>query len=60
VITENVSGLPGLGYTAVQAISEQDLSVIIGVVIVASVAVVVANIMVDLVYAALDPRVRLH
>ena len=60
VITENVFGLPGLGYTAVQAISQQDLPVIIGVVIVAAAAVVVANIIVDLVYAALDPRVRLH
>ncbi|MGO9963905.1 MAG: ABC transporter permease [Acidimicrobiales bacterium] len=60
VITENVYGLPGLGYTAVQAITNQDLPVIIGVVIVASAAVVVANIVVDVVYAALDPRVRLH
>jgi len=60
VITENVFGLPGLGYTAVQAISDQDLPVIIGVVIVASAAVVVANLVVDLFYAVLDPRVRLH
>ena len=56
MITENVYGLPGLGYTAVQAITNQDLPVIIGVVIVASAAVVVANIVVDVVYAALDPR----
>ena len=56
VITENVYGLPGLGYTAVQAISNQDLPVIIGVVIVASAAVVIANIVVDVVYAALRPR----
>jgi peptide/nickel transport system permease protein len=60
IITENVFGLPGLGYTAVQAITNQDLPVIIGVVIVASAAVVTANIVVDVVYAALDPRVRLH
>ena len=43
VITENVYGLPGLGYTAVQAISNQDLPVIIGVVIVASAAVVMCQ-----------------
>ncbi|HTX00958.1 MAG TPA: ABC transporter permease [Acidimicrobiales bacterium] len=60
VITENVFGLPGLGYTAVQAINNQDLPVIIGVVILASAAVVVANLVVDMVYAVLDPRVRLH
>ena len=60
VITEVVFGMPGLGYTAVQAITQQDLPVIIGVVIVAATAVVVANIIVDAFYAVLDPRVRLH
>jgi peptide/nickel transport system permease protein len=60
VITEQVFALPGLGFTAVQAITQQDLPVIIGVVIVAATAVVVANIVVDAFYAVLDPRVRLH
>lgn len=60
VLTETVFSMPGLGYTAVQAIDQQDLPVIIGVVVVASAAVVVANIVVDAVYALLDPRVRLH
>ena len=60
VITETVFGMPGLGYTAVQAIQNQDLPVIIGIVIVASAAVVLANIVVDAFYAVLDPRVRLH
>ncbi len=60
VITEQVFSLPGLGFTAVQAITQQDLPIIIGVVIVAAAAVVVANIVVDAFYAVLDPRVRLH
>ena len=60
IITETVFGMPGLGYTAVAAIEQQDLPVIIGVVIVASAAVVVANIVVDAFYAVLDPRVRMH
>jgi peptide/nickel transport system permease protein len=60
IVTETVFGLPGLGYTAVVAIQNQDLPVIIGIVIVASGAVVVANILVDMFYAVLDPRVRLH
>jgi peptide/nickel transport system permease protein len=60
VVTEVVFGLPGLGYTAVQAITNQDLPVIIGVVIITSAAVVVANLLVDIGYALLDPRVRLH
>jgi peptide/nickel transport system permease protein len=60
IVTETVFGLPGLGYTAVSAIVNQDLPVIIGIVLVASAAVVVANILVDMAYAVLDPRVRLH
>jgi peptide/nickel transport system permease protein len=59
VVTETVFSLPGLGKTAVDAIGQQDLPVIVGVVLVASAAVVVANIVVDLAYAVLDPRVRL-
>lgn len=60
VLTETVFGMPGLGYTAVHAITEQDLPVIIGIVIVAATAIVAANIVVDIGYAVLDPRVRLH
>ena len=60
VITEQVFGLPGLGWTAVHSIEQQDLPVIIGIVIVACAAVVVANIVVDALYAFVDPRVRLH
>ena len=60
ILTEVTFGMPGLGYTAVNAIEQQDLPVVIGIVIVATAAVVVANIVVDLAYAFLDPRVRLH
>ena len=60
IITEQVFGMPGLGWTAVNAIETQDLPVVIGIVIVACTAVVVANILVDVAYAVLDPRVRLH
>jgi peptide/nickel transport system permease protein len=60
IITESVFSLPGLGYTAVNAIGQQDLPVVIGVVIVASAGVIVANLLVDILYAVLDPRVRLH
>ena len=55
-----VFGLPGLGYTAVHAIEQQDLPVIIGIVLVASAGVVVANILADLFYAVLDPRIRIN
>jgi len=60
VVTEQVFSMPGLGKTAVDSINQQDLPVIIGIVLFASAAVVVANIIVDLLYAVLDPRVRLH
>lgn len=60
VVTETVFSLPGLGKTAIDAINQQDLPVIVGIVLFASAAVVVANIIVDILYAVLDPRVRLH
>jgi peptide/nickel transport system permease protein len=59
IITETVFSIPGLGQTAVAAINQQNLPVIIGIVLVASAAVVVANILVDIAYAYIDPRVRL-
>jgi peptide/nickel transport system permease protein len=60
VVTESVFGIDGLGFEAVRAITDQNSPVIIGVVIVAATAVVVANIVVDALYAVLDPRVRLN
>jgi len=59
VVVEAVFGLGGLGQVSVQAIDTDNLPVIIGFVIVAAAFVVVANIIVDLVYALLDPRVRI-
>jgi peptide/nickel transport system permease protein len=60
LIVEQVFSLPGLGWTAVHAIQSQDLPLIMGIVLVASAGVVVANLVVDIFYAVLDPRVRLH
>ncbi|MFC4949518.1 ABC transporter permease [Pseudonocardia sp. GCM10023141] len=60
VVTETVFSIDGLGRTAVTAINQQDQPVIIGIVLLGSAAVVVANIVVDLGYAVLDPRVRLR
>jgi hypothetical protein len=50
-----VFGLPGLGQLAVQSVTNQDLPVIIGIVLLAAAFIVVANIVVDAVYAVLDP-----
>ena len=59
IVTEQVFGLNGLGRMSVQAITNQDEPVIIAVVLLAAVFVVIANIVVDILYAVLDPRVRL-
>jgi peptide/nickel transport system permease protein len=54
-----VFGLDGLGRMSVQAVTYSDEPVIIAIVLLAAVFVVVANIVVDLLYAVLDPRIRL-
>ena len=59
IVVETVFGLNGLGQVSVQAIDTDNLPVIIGFVVLAAAFVVVANIIVDLVYALLDPRVRI-
>jgi peptide/nickel transport system permease protein len=60
IIVERIFGLPGVGDLAVQSVISQDLPVIIGTVILASTCIVVANILVDITYAFLDARVRVH
>ena len=59
IVTETVFGLPGLGQQIYNSISRQDLPVIIGLVLLASAFIVAANIVVDVIYAVLDPRVPL-
>jgi peptide/nickel transport system permease protein len=59
VVVEVVFGLGGVGQVSVQAVYQDNLPVIIGFVIIAAAFVVIANILVDLLYAALDPRVRI-
>lgn len=57
---EVVFGLPGLGNVAWQSIGREDWPVLQGVVIFTSLLVIAANLVVDLLYAVLDPRVRLR
>lgn len=59
IITETVFGITGLGWTIVQAINQQDLPVIMGIAILAAAFVVFTNLVVDILYAVLDPRVHL-
>jgi len=58
IITESVFNLQGLGWLAYNGAETQDLPTVLGVVICTAAAVAVMNLLVDIVYAFLDPRVR--
>ena len=57
-ITETVFGLPGIGQLAVQSISTNDFPMVMGVTILGAFIIAVANLVVDVAYAFVDPRVR--
>ncbi|MDX6505668.1 MAG: peptide/nickel transport system permease protein [Gaiellaceae bacterium] len=59
IFTETVYQLPGLGQTAIIGISNQDLAIVQGVIVFATVAIIIFNLLVDLLYAWIDPRIRL-
>ena len=57
--TEVVFGLPGLGQTIYLSVQTENWPVVQGIVIFTSICVIVVNLLVDVVYAVIDPRVRL-
>jgi peptide/nickel transport system permease protein len=59
LVTETVFGLNGFGFLAVHSLEVGDLPTVIGVSIFVAMFVVVANLLVDIGYAFLDPRIRL-
>jgi peptide/nickel transport system permease protein len=59
IISENIFSLPGLGSLAVSSITDSDLPLIAGITLVTASIIIVANLVVDLLYAVVDPRVRL-
>jgi peptide/nickel transport system permease protein len=58
VLTETVFNIPGIGRLSYNAITQSDFPVIEGTVLLAAMLIVIANIVVDIAYAYLDPRVR--
>lgn len=58
VVVETVYAWPGIGFTAIQAIERHDIILLQGVVLVIAVIVVTINILVDVTYTLLDPRVK--
>lgn len=58
VVIESVFGWAGIGRLAIEAANGRDYPVILGVTLVAGTIVVVINLLVDLLYAVIDPRIR--
>jgi peptide/nickel transport system permease protein len=58
ILTETVFNIPGVGRLAYDAIQKSDLPIVQGTVLIAAAAVILANLVVDIIYAFLDPRVR--
>ena len=58
IITESIFNFNGLGKLAISANTNYDLPVLIGIVLIAGAFVIAANIIVDILYAFIDPRVR--
>ena len=60
LFVETAFGLPGLGKVLYDALQRNDLPVLVGVVVFTAAAIVVLNLVADLLYVALDPRVKLQ
>ncbi len=58
LIIEAVFNYPGMGYLFYQAAQQQDYPILLGLTVVGSLAVVIGNLLADVAYAVLDPRVR--
>jgi ABC-type dipeptide/oligopeptide/nickel transport system permease component len=59
IVTESIFSWPGIGRLAVQAISSRDYPLLEGCILVIALSYVAVNLLTDLVYALVDPRVRL-
>jgi peptide/nickel transport system permease protein len=59
ILTESTYSLPGIGKYAVDAITNNDLPKVLGVTMLGAFFIIFANLVVDLLYAVIDPRVRL-
>jgi peptide/nickel transport system permease protein len=59
ILTETTFSLPGIGQYAVQAVANNDLPKVLGVTLMGAFFIIVANLVVDILYAVVDPRVRI-
>ena len=58
VVTEQVFSWPGIGNLMIKSIDSRDYPVVMGITVLVAVAVLVFNILTDLIYGILDPRIR--
>jgi peptide/nickel transport system permease protein len=58
VVVEEIFGIPGFGSLTIDAVNQRDYTLIQGVVLVAAASYVIANLLVDLTYSLLNPRIR--
>ena len=58
-VTEQIFGIPGMGKYFVTSITNRDYPVIMGTILLYAIVLVLANVVVDIMYAFLDPRIRL-
>jgi peptide/nickel transport system permease protein len=59
ILTETTFNLPGMGREAVKAVGQLDLPIILGITLFGAFFIVIANLVVDVLYGVIDPRVRL-
>ena len=60
VLVESVFGWPGLGRLAFEAVQQRDFNLLLGILFMSSLLVIAVNLVVDVLYAALDPRIELR
>jgi peptide/nickel transport system permease protein len=58
VVVETIFGFPGVGKLMIDSILQRDFSVILAAIMVTAIAIFIMNVLIDLTYAALDPRIR--
>ena len=58
VVVETIYGFPGIGKLMIDSILQRDFTVVLAAVMVTAVAIFVMNIVIDILYAVLDPRIR--
>jgi peptide/nickel transport system permease protein len=58
IVTETIFSWPGVGRLFIESVGERDYYVLMGLIIMTSFAILIANLIADVVYAIIDPRIR--